>query len=108
MKKSVLKELIREVLEEESKGLWANIHAKHERGEKPARKGSKAYKAAVKAGNELETTKEGVDDPVQPGILKDRLGKLSCSKVRAAKAELEDKGTHYAKALQRYLNYHCQ
>jgi len=51
---------------------------------------------------------EGIDDPVKPGILKDRLGKLSCSKVRAAKAELEDKGTHYAKALQRYLNYHCQ
>jgi len=51
---------------------------------------------------------EGVDDPVKPGILKDRLGKLSCSKVRAAKAELKDKGTHYAKALQRYLNYHCQ
>ena len=51
---------------------------------------------------------EGVDDPVKPGILKDRLGKLSCSKVRTAKAELKDKGTHYAKALQRYLNYHCQ
>jgi len=51
---------------------------------------------------------EGIDDPVKPGILKDRLGKLSCSKVRAAKAELKDKGTHYAKALQRYLNYHCQ
>jgi 6-pyruvoyl-tetrahydropterin synthase len=51
---------------------------------------------------------EGIDDPVKPGILKDRLGKLSCSKVRAAKAGLEDKGTHYAKALQRYLNYHCQ
>jgi hypothetical protein len=51
---------------------------------------------------------ESKHDPVKPGILKDRLGKLSCSKVRAAKAELEDKGTHYAKALQRYLNYHCQ
>lgn len=47
-------------------------------------------------------------DPVKPGILKDRLGKLSCSKVRTAKAGLKDKGTHYAKALQRYLNYHCQ
>jgi hypothetical protein len=51
---------------------------------------------------------EGIDDPVKPGILKDRLGKLSCSKVRAEKAKLKDKGTHYAKALQRYLNYHCQ
>jgi len=101
-----LTDILREILEEESEGLWANIHAKHERGEKPARKGSKAYKAAVK--EILKNTQEGVDDPVKPGILKDRLGKLSCSKVRSAKAKLEDKGTHYAKALQRYLNYHCQ
>jgi hypothetical protein len=54
------------------------------------------------------SVQEEVHNPVKPGILKDRLGKLSCSKVRAAKAELKDKGTHYAKALQRYLNYHCQ
>lgn len=51
---------------------------------------------------------EGKHDPVEPGILKKRLGKLTCSKVRQAKSKLEDKGTHYAKALQRYLNYHCQ
>ena len=51
--------------------------------------------------------KEGIDDPVKPGILKDRLGKLSCSRVRSAKSKLKNKGTHYAKALQRYLNYHC-
>lgn len=220
MKKSVLRELIREIIEEESKGLWANINAKRKRGEKPARKGSKAYKAAVKAGNELDeiqemtsselksveryadaeldpvdvefgnhffdrlndprngkeitpdelisffnrlakkkeafisfvkrynefvvkdknsninipfvsqvnqalaktimrkpgfmspdptiALEEGVDDPVKPGILTDRLGKLSCSKVRSEKAKLKDKGTHFAKALQRYLNYHCQ
>lgn len=56
----------------------------------------------------LSKIEEGIDDPVQPGILKDRLGKLTCTKVRAAKAGLEDKGTHYAKALQRYLNYHCK
>ena len=51
---------------------------------------------------------KSVHDPVKPGILKQRLGKLSCSKVRTAKGKLKDKGTHYAKALQRYLNYHCQ
>ena len=51
--------------------------------------------------------REGIDDPVQPGILKKRLGKLSCTRVKAAKAKLDNKGTHYAKALQRYLNYHC-
>ena len=51
---------------------------------------------------------EDIHDPVKPGILKKKLGKLSCSKVRAARGKLKDKGTHYAKALQRYLNYHCQ
>jgi len=220
MKRSVLEKLVREVLEEESKGLWANINAKHKRGEKPARKGSKAFKAAVKAGKEILAMKEmtsseldsverhadseldpidiefgnhffdrlndprngkeitsdelvlffnrlaskkdafinfvkkyhefvvkdrnssinipfvsqvnqalaktimrkpgfmtpdptialeeGIDDPVKPGILKDRLGKLTCTKVRAAHSALDNKGTHYGKALQRYLNYHCK
>ena len=51
---------------------------------------------------------EDIHEPVKPGILKKRLGKLSCTKVREERAKLKDKGTHYAKALQRYLNYHCQ
>jgi len=55
-----------------------------------------------------EVLAEGIHDPMNPGILKKRLGKLSCSKVRAERAKLKDKGTTYAKALQRYLNYHCQ
>ena len=55
----------------------------------------------------LGDIREGIDDPVKPGILKNRLGKLSCTRVRSAKSKLTDKGTHYAKALQRYLNYHC-
>lgn len=50
---------------------------------------------------------EDIHEPMNPGILKKRLGKLSCSKVRAERAKLKDKGTTYAKALQRYLNYHC-
>jgi len=69
MKKNQLREIVKEILQEESKG---------------------------------------INDPVKPGILKDRLGNLTCTKVRAAKAGLKDKGTHYAKALQRYLNYHCK
>ena len=181
MKKSQIREIVKETIEE---SLWDNINAKRKSGRKPARKGSKAYKAAVAAGKKLmeldasttapneipgglaqyatigdlakmhklpvdqiirqilkgvkteseHTTdldiameiafdhvyedpkyydnllkiEEGIDDPVKSGILKKRLGKLTCSKVRAAKAGLEDKGTHYAKALQRYLNYHCQ
>lgn len=65
--------------------------------------GTYAAEITVVAGG----IEEGIDDPVKPGILKDRLGKLSCTRVKAAKAKLKDKGTHYAKALQRYLNYHC-
>jgi len=56
----------------------------------------------------LEVPYEDIHDPVKPGILKKRLGKLSCSKVRQERSKLKDKGTHFAKALQRYLNYHCQ
>jgi RNase P subunit RPR2 len=37
-----------------SKGLWHNIRAKRERGEAPARKGSEAYKKAVKAAKEIK------------------------------------------------------
>jgi hypothetical protein len=58
--------------------------------------------------NPVIALQEGEHDPVKPGILKKRLGKLSCSKVTAERSKLQDKGTHYAKALQRYLNYHCQ
>ena len=47
-----LEKIIQEVLKERP-GLWANIRAKRERGEVPARKGSKAYKTAVKAGKEI-------------------------------------------------------
>jgi hypothetical protein len=56
---------------------------------------------------DISNLNEGIDDPVKPGILKKRLGKLSCTRVKAEKAKLKDKGTHYAKALQRYINYHC-
>jgi len=102
-----------------NESLWANINAKKKRGEKSSHKNSKAYKAAKKAGTSLKKSKmkeivldvlyeKSVHDPVKPGILKKRLGDLSCSKVRSAKGKLKNKGTHYAKALQRYLNYHCQ
>ena len=45
-------------MKEQSKGLWHNIRAKRARGEKPARKGSKAYKDAVKAAKRINSTNE--------------------------------------------------
>jgi hypothetical protein len=37
----------------EKPGLWANIRAQRARGEKPAKKGSKEFKQAVKAAKEI-------------------------------------------------------
>jgi hypothetical protein len=48
--------LIQEIAKEKP-GLWANIRAKRAKGEKPARKGSKAYKQAVKAAKEINKNK---------------------------------------------------
>jgi len=42
--------------------LWANINKKKKSGRKSASKGSKAYKAAKKAGDKLEATKESVNE----------------------------------------------
>ena len=52
-----LQKIIQEALKNQP-GLWANIHAQRERGEKPARKGSKAYKSAVKAGKKINKLNE--------------------------------------------------
>lgn len=43
-----------------NEGLWANINAKKKRGGKSAKKGSKAFKAAKRAGDKLHATKESV------------------------------------------------
>jgi hypothetical protein len=39
--------------EGKNKGLWANIHAKREKGEKPSHGNSNAFKKAVKAGKDI-------------------------------------------------------
>ena len=40
---SELRQIIREAILEEKKGLWDNVHAKRKRGEKPAKKGDEDY-----------------------------------------------------------------
>jgi ferredoxin-thioredoxin reductase catalytic subunit len=44
---------LKNILNEEKPGLWANIRAKQARGEKPAHGNSDAHKDAVKAGKEI-------------------------------------------------------
>jgi hypothetical protein len=108
MKKSKLTEIIREVIRETIRKVDGKYVVYPEKGGK--RLGIHSTKAAAeKQLTAIHLNKEEKDhQPINPGILKKRLGKLSCSKVKSEKAKLKDKGTTYAKALQRYLNYHCQ
>ena len=57
MKKADIFKAIKEVLEEEKPGLWANIRAKRARGGKPAHKNSNAHKDAVKADKKINKSK---------------------------------------------------
>ena len=56
IKESVVEKVIAQ-LKEEKPGLWANIHAKKARGEKPAHGNSDAHKTAVKAGKKINSLK---------------------------------------------------
>ena len=102
MKKSELREIVREVIRK-----VGNEYAVYpKKGGK--RLGTHSTRtAAEKQLAAIHINKEGNHEPMNPGILKKRLGKLSCTKVRKERQGLKDKGTTYAKALQRYLNYHC-
>ena len=63
-----LREYIRELLEEENKGLWANVHAKKKRGEKPAKPGDKDYpdEKSWKAAQESdESNKESLEEVIK-------------------------------------------
>lgn len=55
-----------------TESLWKNINAKKKRGGKSARKGSKAYNAAKKAGNKLNKTKHSDEEDAEssPGRVK--------------------------------------
>ena len=62
-----LKNIIKETLEEERPGLWANIRAKRKRVGKAgmAKKGSKAYKTAKKAGDKINKDLDELDMSIQ-------------------------------------------
>jgi hypothetical protein len=49
--------VIKDLDEKKNPGLWANIHAKRERGEEPSHGNSKAHKSAVAAGKRINKEK---------------------------------------------------
>lgn len=62
---------LKDIVSEKSKGLWANIHAKRKRGEKGARKGSKAYKKAKKAADNINRSEGKLTEDVFKSFLQD-------------------------------------
>ena len=92
------------MLEEEKPGLWANIRAKRKRvGKKGmAKKGSKAYKVAKKAGNKINKEKnEELKNPKLTDLNKD--GKLS-SYEKTRGAAIEKNLKEMCGPIREYLN----
>ena len=77
-------------VEEALKGLWANIRAKRARGEKPAKKGSEAYKKAKQAADKINAMDE--TDSFCPSCLMEYLqeyaNKLEEAEYRGRKVSL--------------------
>jgi hypothetical protein len=94
--KKHLKEQIQNLFEKKNKGLWANIHAKRKRGERPAKPGEEGYPKTL----DIEEKKDG--DPCWVGYkqigMKDKGGKQvpNCVKeVYDIYYESEGKGHGY-------------
>jgi len=124
IKQIIKEEYVEYMLNEHIKteGLWANINAKKKRGEKSAPKGSKAYKAAKKAGDKLEKTKEGIDEMkmtnketgeditrhVLAYMMKEiskeefeKLAGLKPDKVKKSKVKVTESDAEYAKSIEK-------
>ena len=102
MELSELKNIIREALEEEKPGLWANIRAKRKRVGKSgmAKKGSKAYKTAKKAGDKInkETNEVYYIDSVDEiQMIEDALNEEELGEGRKKGKCKPSKGKRFAK-----------
>ena len=90
--KSLYKDTIGESVNEKDKGLWANIRAKRARGEAPAKKGSKAYKKAKAAADEIN------DESVTEGKKEDKLIRAAEANLTKVLADLKDNLTKFKNA----------
>ncbi len=95
---------LKDLLNEEKPGLWANIRAKRARGEKPAHGNSDAHKDAVKAGKEInkeESVSEGLyhvgynkGRGQGTGVFKDSYSSYKDAKKAVEKLEKERGGSY--------------
>ena len=95
---------LKDLLNEEKPGLWANIRAKKARGEKPAHGNYDAHKDAVKAGKEInkeESVNEGLyhvgynkGRGQGTGVFKDSYSSYKDAKKAVEKLEKERGGSY--------------
>ena len=83
-------------MNEEQKGLWANIRAKRARGEKPARKGSEAYKSAVAAAKKINAQEISICDSCAVALLE----AIRTTKQRLTEAEYQGRTVKLGKPMQ--------
>lgn len=86
---SQLRRIIQEELslQEKKKGLWANIHAKRKRGEKPAKKGDPNYpdEKSWKAAQEADGSEEDVLEEILAFMLEQDKDRMKCDSPRYIK-----------------------
>jgi len=80
-----------------TEGLWDNINAKKKRGGKSASKGSKAYKAAKKAGDKLNKSKHSDEE-----LPSEEDAESSPGRVKRAGASCRGSVTELRKRAQKY------
>jgi hypothetical protein len=95
---------LKDLLNEEKPGLWANIRAKKARGEKPAHGNSDAHKDAVKAGKEINKEESVVEGLYHigynkgrgqgTGVFKDSYSSYKDAKKAVEKLEKERGGSY--------------
>jgi len=73
--------LVKKLMEQKKPGLWANIRAKRKSGKPMAKKGSKAYKTAKKAGDKINKEVDEISISEKKGKCKPSKGKRFAKRV---------------------------
>ena len=83
-------------MNEETKGLWANIRAKRARGEKPAQKGSDAYNKAVDAAKKINAQEITICEKCALRLMED----IKAGKIELNEAEYQGRDVKLGKPMQ--------
>jgi len=87
-------------MKEESEGLWANIRAKRARGEKPAKKGSEAYKKTVAAAKKINAEEGVYEVTICDGCALALMEDIKAGNIELNEAEYQGRTVKLGKPMQ--------